>query len=363
MGVYLRRDSPFYWMLCERPGLPPIKASTKILKDAPDVMSRKLQRQQAEEVYRAHMTQLARSRYQLPNEVSILFNAFADWYDEHHTAKHKGHERERAALAHLRAHFGTRDLTEITHAAVQEYETKRTNAGIKPRTVNREVSILKAMLIAAVPTYLAASPLAGRKQLRTLPLKKRVLSPEEETRLLEELPARDRPLFIVALDTLIRLSNAVNLSRTEDKGTHLELYDSKTGPYDVPLSRRARRALDAIPIDPKDPEHYFPHRRTGKHIRDTRGTIRRLLTRACRRAGIPYGRAVAGVTWHTATRATGATRMLRAGVDPKTVQEIGNWKSLEQMGEYLVTDLERKRKAVNTIGARNAHVIRKRKNA
>lgn len=66
MGVYVRRDSKYYWMLIERPGARALKESTKVIRDAPDAMSRKLQRQQAEEIYRARMTALARARHDLP---------------------------------------------------------------------------------------------------------------------------------------------------------------------------------------------------------------------------------------------------------------------------------------------------------
>jgi integrase len=352
MGVYGRKDSPYWWMLIETTGE---KRSTGVLKDAPDAFTRKQQRQDAEAIYRARMTDAARRTAGLPPRETIQFSKYATWYDTHHIAKHRGKDREREILARLRTHFDRYDLSEISSATVTEYETNRLAAKVKPRTVNREVALLKSMLVAAVPRYLTVSPLAGRKMLRVVKPKKRVLTADEETRLLSELPERDRALFLLCVDTLIRLSNAINLSREEDKGTHLDLVDSKTGPYTVPVSTRARAALDALP---KTGKYFFPHRRTAKKPRDVRGAIRRLLERACNRCTppVPYGRAIAGITWHTATRASGATRMLQHGVDPRTVQGIGNWASLQQMGDYLQTDDVRKRSAVELIG-RNPHVI------
>lgn len=348
MGVYIRRDSPFYWLLLERPGQPALKESTKIPHAAPDTFTRKEQRIRAEQAYHKRMHDLAGRRYELPDDdpSTIVFDKFADWYEAHHTKKKRGAEREGYALTALRAAFGPKDISTIDAAAVTEYETARQADGLTASAVNREVAVLKAMLKAAAPKYLKASPLAGRKMLRTVKRKKRVLSAEEETRLLAQLKPADQALYIVAVDTLIRLSNVVNLTRAEDRRTHLELIDSKTGPYDVPLSARARKALDSLP---KNGAHYFSHRRGAEKMRDIRSAIRGMLKRACKRAKIPYGRAVAGVTFHTATRATGATRMLQAGVDPKTVQEIGNWKTLEQMADYLVTDMGLKRAAVNRI--------------
>jgi hypothetical protein len=47
----------------------------------------------------------------------------------------------------------------------------------------------------------------------------------------------------------------------------------------------------------------------------------------CFKAGVPYGRAAGGLTFHWATRRTGATRMLTRRIDPGTVQKVGRWKT------------------------------------
>lgn len=356
MGIYVRRDSPFYWMLLERPQLPPLYASTKIPVHARSAALRKQLKQDAKDVYAARMAELARTRHELPahDPHTICFSGYVSWYDVNVIATHRGAERERAILKHLVAFFAQRDLTEIDRARAAEYMTWRASIKVRGQriqasTINREVALLKTMLQAAVPKYLRASPLAGMKRLRVVKPRKRILSLEEETRLLKQLAPADQALYIVAVDTLIRLSNVLNLRRAEYKRTHLELADSKTGPYTVPLSTRARAALDGLP---SEGEYFFPHRRTTKKAEDRRAVIRTMLQRACAacRPPIPYGRAAAGITFHTATRATGATRMLQAGHDPKTVQRIGNWQSLEQMGEYLETDVERMQAAVNSIG-------------
>src|SRR5712691_106049 len=147
----------------------------------------------------------------------------------------------------------------------------------------------------------------------------------------------------------MRFSNIYNLKRSEDQRTYLALEDSKTGPYEVPLSKRARAALDSLP---KMGEYFFWHRRNAKNLHNARTAFRHLLERACRRAGIPYGRQHGGITFHTGTRATGATRLLREGVDLRTTMEIGNWRDVRSVIEYDVTDHALKRRAVNLIGGR-----------
>ncbi len=366
MGVYIRADSPFFWMLCERPGLPPLKISTKIPRDAADAMSRKLQRHQAEEIYRAQMNALARVRYELPADLqTITFRKFAHWFETHVLPRRRGNARELEILKRLTAHFGDADLTTISRDLVQEYITGRTGK-VTASTINREVDVLKAVLREAVPKYLPASPLTGMKRLRVVSQKKgRTITPAEETRLLEQLQPADRAFYIVAVDALIRLSNVINLRWSEVRRGKLVLEDSKTGPYEVPLSTRAQAALKALlgergaekPTGAQKTtagrsEYVFPHRRKAKQARDQRGAIRNMLKRACARCHppIPYGRMAGGITWHTATRATGATRMLRKGADLRVVQGVGNWKDIRSVQTYLHSDKKAERNAVNLIG-------------
>lgn len=349
MGIYIRRDSPFYWCLCERPHQKPLIFSTKIPIAAHSAEARTEQRRSAEDVYRAKMTDLARQRHDLPllDPETVTFTKYADWWEKHHLPTRRRQDRDALALKHLRGWFGPMELIAVDRSMVQEYITARRSKGKTNSTINREVDVLKIMLRDAVPVYLKTSPLAGMKKLRTIKPPKRVLTRDEETRLLAELPVRDRAFYIVAVDTLIRLQNVIDLRWSEVKRNHLELSDSKTGPYKVPLSTRARKALDTLP---KSGVYVFPHRHTAKNPRDVRNAIGRLLKRACARCDppIPYGRGV-GVTFHTATRATGATRMLRAGFDPRTVQQVGNWKDFRAMQEYLQPDSAHLQAAVNSI--------------
>jgi integrase len=134
---------------------------------------------------------------------------------------------------------------------------------------------------------------------------------------------------LCGLDTLARLSSILNLKRSDDHKTHLTLYDTKNGQaYDPPVSKRLRAAFDAVPVDPANAEYYFPRRRRPKD-RERRNVIAHALQRACAKAGVPYGRARRGITFHWATRRTGTTRMLRRGGEGaiSAVQQIGGWKS------------------------------------
>ena len=52
----------------------------------------------------------------------------------------------------------------------------------------------------------------------------------------------------------------------------------------------------------------------------------------CKKAGLRYGRAQGGLTFHWATRRTGATRyLLEKGSPISAVQKQGNWKHPEML--------------------------------
>ncbi len=76
------------------------------------------------------------------------------------------------------------------------------------------------------------------------------------------------------------------------------------------------------------------------------------LRLACEKAGVPYGRAQHGVTFHWSTRRTGATRMIRAGGEKAigVVQQIGGWKDLDVLiGIYQEVVTAEMRAAVETV--------------
>lgn len=368
MSVYIRHDSPFYWILLERPGQKPVKQSTKIPVHAHSAEIRKQNRQDAEDVYAAAMGDLARTRHELPahDQTTISFHELANWWTQYKLPKRRGHERDAGCVVQLRRFFGHDDLTAINDQRVSEFETQRlaekigpapqrgsdTRRTVSTNTVNRDVDVLKCMLRDACPRWLKVSLLRGRKKLRVVPRKKRVLSEAEERRLIEALPPMDQAFYIVSRDSLMRWSNVYFLKWTDDHGDHFALEDSKTGPYEATISRRARLALESLPRKKRGElyaEFIFWHRHGAGNLHNARTAWRHLLERACRRAGVPYGREHGGVTHHTATRATGATRLLRDKVDLGTVMAIGNWKDARSVVGYKVTSQQEKLRAVNKI--------------
>ena len=362
MGIFRRRESKYWWLWLETAPRGQKREKTDVLVGRTKAQGR-ASRTLAEQVYYKRMGELATQAHGLPQaKATTTFGAFADWYRTHQLPAHRGATREGEILTRLARDFGRDDLRALTPDRVREWMTtrlatptrvtkaKRTAARLvraSAATVNREVDVLKAVLQAAVPTYLPVSPLYGMKRLPSSPPRRQLLSPEAEAALLAQITKPDdRAIVLLGLDALLRLSSILALTVRDDRGAYLEIHRPKSGrPYVVPLSKRARKALDAVVATRDDwqpTDYLFARRRRAGTDRERRSGIRQMLARACAAANVPYGRNRGGITFHWATRRTGARRMLEAKIDPATVQRVGDWATadivLEIYGEVSATD-------------------------
>lgn len=351
MGVFVRPDSPFYQLLLERKGEKALKRPTKIPHSPPTKKQRIENRRLAEQAYHDAMRALAKGDLGHEDGFTKDFTDLADWYRIHRLPKRRGAQRERDALIPLEAYFGATLLRSITKTRVDEYETERLKQ-VAAGTVNREVDLLKSMMrIAGENKWAPEKLIHGKKKLHVTKAARARLQPDQEDALLKAIDhPNDRAIIIMGLDTLARRGDLLDFRKAHDHGTTADIVDPKNGQFiNVPISPRLRAALDACLPDPKGSDFVFWHRRLAKKQRDWGGSVLKMLKYACKRAGIPYGRKAQGITFHRATRATGASRMLARGADIKTVQSIGGWKDLRTVDGYLTAEDENRQAAVKLV--------------
>lgn len=326
MGVFSRPDSPWWWLYLETAPRGQRKERSQI-KIGRTVEQRRDSRQLAEVVYHKRMNEIAERVHRLPTaRTTIRFSVFAATYLADVVPHHRGHEREREMLRVLTAAFG-QDLVHLIDAdRVKQWMTTRRQT-VSARTVNRELDLLKAMLRDAVPKYLEQSPIVGLKRLTVTKPKRRLMTEAEEAKLLKAATDPvERALLINAVDSLVRLGDLLDLRREDRHGRWIYLRDPKSGePTEVALSVRGAAALDAI--TGKQP-FYFQKYRGAKTDRDRRSRVGRMLRKLCKKARVKYGKTKGGLTFHWATRRTGATRMLvKRQVPLPVVQRQGTWKN------------------------------------
>jgi integrase len=387
MALYPRHDSRYWWMTLEgvvTPDGKQLRESTRIPRDAPTKDLQAENRAKAERLYHQRMLEVTTTRVDpepTPPPTTITLNAWLDWWEQHKLPRRSKRTREREVgiLPRLREAFGTLPLDQIKPKMVDEWITirlelpTRVPQGTKrktfrivwagPATVNREVACLKHILQDAVAAdHLEQSPLYGMKKLDTPAVTRRVLSYDEEERLLAQLAPLDRPIVIMGLDGLCRLSDILNLRRDDDRGHELYIRHPKNPKqkkgYTVSVSKRLRKALDAMPVQGP---YYFAHRRVAKNPEHWRSGIAQMIETACKYADppIPYGRKHDGITFHWGTRRTGASRMLAGGTSIKTVQRIGNWATAAlPLDIYAEVVDDEMRDAVEIPGRRRRRVTR-----
>ena len=362
MGLFKRGDSPFHWMHLEPTGK---RESTGIPIDGGTVAQTKANAELAQAVYAARMGDLAREKYDLPiARETISFAAFATWYADNVSVTKGGEGKERSMLRQLTRYFQKFYLHQVTMQDGIEWRRRRAEE-VAASTVNREMDVLKHLLKSAVPKYLKANPIAGLGDLEADEVDIRIFTAAEEQALLEACrqDPEDYAIILTALDTLQRLTSCAKLEWTHVKAPQIVFLNAKVqaklkrGNW-IDMSVRLAPAVEAIPRRGRFLFEKFQRwktdPRTGLQVPNVtarQNAVMRMFLQRCKQAGIVTGRAQAGVTFHC-LRHTGATIMLQNGADPKTVMEIGGWKRIEQLQQYVHASRETKRAAVELIGAR-----------
>ncbi len=221
--------------------------------------------------------------------------------------------------------------------------------------VNRELACLRAVYNRCREwgKYDGANPAARVKALRESPGRFRFLEPAEEADLLAAAGEPLRTMVLVSVHAGLRLLSEALTLRWADVDLKRSLltvqaaYAKSGKTRSVPLNRPLRAALAAFHEKaPKEAEYVFA-RRGGDPYRSIRTTFQT----ACRRAGLK------DVTPHV-LRHTFASRLAMAGVDPRTIQELGGWSSLEMVERYTHLSPTHKAEAVEGIAQNSQHRMR-----
>lgn len=353
MGLYRRPDSDFWWYRLEGTK---IRRSTGIPHTGSSPRQSADLERQALDLYvvaKAHHAKIAAGLVP-QGKPPITFRAYADWYETHVLAHRRSADKGRSMLRRLVLGFGPCLLTAIDKARVREWMTARRATGIKPATVNRELDVLKAMLQEAVPKYLDASPLGEVRRFRVPEAERRILTLEEETRLLDAADPEMAALIITAIDTLLRLSSVVQLQWPQVKADSIVPLNAKVSHDAVPITSRMRDALKPLRAETGYVFPSFHRHRTGGATAAKNKVIRRFED-LCQRAHVPHGRDQDGVTFHC-LRHTGASRALQRGASLRSVMKLGGWKDIRSVLRYLHASDVDVRLAAESIGARDGHV-------
>jgi len=139
-------------------------------------------------------------------EKRIKFIEFADQYLENYAKVNKAWKSwktDEYYLKGMKEFFCRLYLDEVTSLEIEKYKAMRLKQGVRTSTVNRCLAIIRKMLYLAVEWgYLQRSQVPKIKLFSEKDnLMERILTKEEEYRLLETSPEHLKPILIVALNS------------------------------------------------------------------------------------------------------------------------------------------------------------------
>jgi integrase len=300
----------------------------------------------ARQVLQTRKSEIAQDRFKIPvKRKPPTFDAVCDRYLEHAKKSKRSWKRDADTLKLARAFLKRKRIDEVTAWDAERFKAARVEQ-VSKATVNRDLAVLKRLFTLAVDWgLLDRNPLRKVALYRIDEKLMRVISHEEERRLVEAAASHFKPVIVVAINTGMRRGELLSLRWEEvdlRTGT-ITVKQSKSGRVrHVPLNKTAQEALSALPGSHAG--QVFLYR--GSPIQD----VKTAFLKAVKRAGISRCR------FHD-LRHTFATRLVLAGVDLATVKELMGHASISTTMRYAHPSPPHKREAVARLDS--SHAVRK----
>lgn len=284
---------------------------------------------------------ITRTRQALPFTVARAhFERWAEANKKPHTVR-----TYRECLRRLAESFEGKCLSEISPFLIEQHKQRRIREHARVRC-NRELAVLKTLFhfCRAQRLYEGPNPVTEVAMLKEPARRLRFLEPEEEQRLIEAARSPLKELIVLGVNTGLRIAAEALRLRWEDVDWRRGLltvpaaYAKSGTTRTIPLNARAVEALTALRASATGP--YVFSKPNGAPYR----SMNTSFTRALRDAGL----AGTGVSLHT-LRHTFASRLVQAGTDLRTVQELGGWSDLSLVQRYAHVGPSHKHQAVSRI--------------
>ncbi|MGH7390793.1 MAG: tyrosine-type recombinase/integrase [Candidatus Rokuibacteriota bacterium] len=251
----------------------------------------------------------------------------------------------RQCVDRLKQDFTGRRLGQISPFDLERYKRARLDAGVTVM-VNRELACLKTLYNRCRDwgKYQGDNPACKVKALKESPGRLRYLEPEEEAKLVAEAGEPLRTMILVGVYAGLRLLSEgltlrwVDVDLRRGLVTVQAAYAKSGRTRTVPLNRALRAALASLHQRAPEGAEYVFAQADGSPYR----SIRTAFQTAVKHAGLK------DVTPHV-LRHTFASRLAMAGVDLRTIQELGGWASLDMVQRYSHLSPTHKAEAVERI--------------
>jgi len=280
------------------------------------------------------------------------FSELAAKYTSWMEGRHKSADTKAYRIEQMVLRFGSLPLRHFNTMLVEQYQTDLTTKGLKPASVNKNISILKAMFTKGVEWEMI--PEDTLKRVRKVKLYKesngrlRFLTVEESQSLISVCDDHLRPIVITALHTGMRRGEILKLTWENVDLQHgfITLTDTKNGERrEVLIDSTLRETINRLPrrfVEKAGQKELVPSVFHDPVTLKPYGSVKRSFATALKNAGIK------NFTFHS-LRHTFASQLIMAGVDLTTVKELLGHKDIKMTLRYAHLAPAHKRNAVNVL--------------
>lgn len=242
--------------------------------------------------------------------------------------------------------FGDITLSELSPIHVERLKSEKLKEGVTKTTVNHYLKTLKRMYNIAISWgYAERNPVRGVKFFSERDAQReRILTEEEEDRLLEAASAHLRPILVVALSTGMRRAEILNLKwkHVDFKKREIFIEKSKNGsPRKIDINSALLDELTRLKNRINNQQYVFINPRTGKPYKKVQRSFERARSNA----------KIEELRFHD-LRHTFASRLIERGVDIVKVKEFLGHSTVRTTERYIHPDREEKKKAVELLCAK-----------
>ncbi len=281
-------------------------------------------------VYRKRKTEIAERRF-FPEQIGWrdipLSNVIEDYLKRAKGGLRSYRDYERYGRYWTEA-LGTKTLRQVTPGDIERYVADLDDE-LTPASINRQLAFLKRVFNVAIADGKAVTnPVCSVKLFKENNQRVRFLTDEEEGELRKAIGEDEWPIIAVAMHTGLRRAEQFTLRWEHVDFTNgiLTVPRSKHGETRrVPMNDTVREILRARKSRLKS-AYVFPSE-TGETPIDACNYVRRVFMPAIEAAAIENFR------WHD-LRHTFASRLIMAGVDLRTVQELMGHKTITMTLRY-----------------------------
>jgi integrase len=287
-------------------------------------------------------------------DTTMTFKKLTEWYLDQEPVKELASCKIiEMKLKKFNEIYGDKIVADIKKVDLQNYQIKRKKMGMKFSTIDQDLGKVKAMISMAFENDMVSGRTLKTFRMIKKQTKKgddardRILSPGEFEALMKYATGHIKQLIAMGYYTGMRKGEILKLTwrkvKLDKRLIRLEPGDTKDREArDVPIDPVLYEMLRNMPNrvqEAGEDHHVFLYR--NKPVDD----IRRGLKKACKLAGIKYGRNVeGGFTFHD-LRHTYNTNMRKAGVPETVIMKITGHSTREMFDRYNTVDLEDIRKA------------------